>query len=264
MTVTRREFVQLTAAGLASGLVQASAGRAAAAPRGIPPPKAIAFDAFPIFDPRPVGARAESLFPGHGAALTEEWRLRQFEYAWLRALSRDYADFWSVTRDALVFATRRLKLELDTARRDALMEALVDLAPWPDVVPALAALEEARVRIGFLSNFTARMLEANLGKAGLRSRFEHVVSTDRARTYKPDPRAYELGTEAFGLRREDILFVAHAGWDAAGAKRFGYPTFWVNRAGLPAEELGVSADATGRDLSDLVAFVTNGPRAGRR
>src|SRR5512143_3595254 len=56
-----------------------------------------------------------------------------------------------------------------------------------------------------------------------------VLSTDRARTYKPDPRAYRLGIEGFGLRREEILLEAHAGWDAAGAKSFGYPTFWVNR-----------------------------------
>jgi 2-haloacid dehalogenase len=49
--------------------------------------------------------------------------------------------------------------------------------------------------------------------------------------------------------------VAFAGWDAAGAKWFGYPTFWVNRLNLPGEELGVTADAIGRDLTDVVRFV---------
>jgi 2-haloacid dehalogenase len=48
--------------------------------------------------------------------------------------------------------------------------------------------------------------------------------------------------------------VAHAGWDAAGSKAFGYPTFWVNRPGLPPEELGVAPDLEGRGLSDLVRF----------
>lgn len=52
-----------------------------------------------------------------------------------------------------------------------------------------------------------------------------------------------------------ILFVAFAGWDAAGAKRFGYPTFWVNRLGLPPEELGASPDGTGANLMDLTGFV---------
>lgn len=43
-------------------------------------------------------------------------------------------------------------------------------------------------------------------------------------------------------------------WDAAGAKSFGYPTFWVNRQNQPAEELGVVPDASGKNLNDLIAF----------
>jgi 2-haloacid dehalogenase len=57
------------------------------------------------------------------------------------------------------------------------------------------------------------------------------------------------------LAREKIAFAAFGGWDAAGAKSFGYPTFWVNRANLPVEELGVAPDATGANLSDLANFV---------
>jgi hypothetical protein len=60
---------------------------------------------------------------------------------------------------------------------------------------------------------------------------------------------------AFGLRPEQILFAAFAGWDAAGAKSFGYPTFWVNRQNQPAEQLGVASDATGGNLNDLAAFL---------
>ena len=64
-----------------------------------------------------------------------------------------------------------------------------------------------------------------------------------------------MGVDAFRLRRREILFAAFAGWDAAGAKAFGYPTFWVNRQKQPAEELGVVADASGENLDDLVRFV---------
>ena len=248
--------MQLTAAGIAVDRV-AGDSRAAQAAAATSPflLKAVAFDAFPVFSPAPVVSRAEALFPGRGAALTDEWRLRQFEYAWLRLLSGRYADFWQVTQDALVFAARKLKLELDSDKRAALMNTFLELVPWPDVVPALDSLAKSGLRLAFLSNFTPRMLEANLERSGLSARFDRVLSTDRAKTYKPDPRAYGLGTEALGLRREEILFVAHAGWDAAGAKAFGYPTFWVNRTDLPPEELGALPDAVGRDLSDLVRFV---------
>jgi 2-haloacid dehalogenase len=254
MAITRREFVRITAGVAAANVATRSGLQAADEPAPLRV-KAVAFDAFPIFSPAQVLSRANDLFPGRGGSLVDEWRVRQFEYGWLRVLSRRYVDFWRVTQDALVFAARKLKLELDSSGRDALMSAFVELSPWPDAAPALASLATSGLRLGFLSNFTARMLEANIERSGLRARFERVLSTDRARTYKPDPRAYQLGTEAFGLRREEILFVAHAGWDAAGARVFGYPTFWVNRSDLPAEELGALPDAAGHDLSDLVRFV---------
>ena len=169
MAITRREFVQLTAAGIAVDRVAGIPGRQAVAATSPLLLKAVAFDAFPIFSPAPVVARADALFPGRGAALSDEWRLRQFEYAWLRLLSRRYADFWQVTQDALVFAARKLKLELDSNERDALMNAFLELAPWPDVVPALDSLAKSGLRLSFLSNFTPRMLEANLERSGLRA-----------------------------------------------------------------------------------------------
>ncbi len=99
------------------------------------------------------------------------------------------------------------------------------------------------------------MLEAGIQNSQLDGVFDHVLSTDRVKVYKPDPRAYQMGLDAFGLKPDQILFAAFAGWDAAGAKSFGYPTFWVNRQNQPAEELGVAPDAIGGNLNDLVAFL---------
>ena len=62
--------------------------------------------------------------------------------------------------------------------------------------------------------------------------------------------------DTLSLSREEILFVASTGWDVAGAKWFGYPTFWLNRLVSPAEELGVEADASGLDLNSPVQFVS--------
>lgn len=249
----RRDFLASLAAGGVAASVWPS-GLTETAPRGRRF-RAVAFDAFPIFDPRPPTAVAESLFPGQGAELSNAWRTRQFEYQWLHALSNRYADFWRTTEDGLVFAAKLLRLELTADKRARLMQAYLELTAWPDALPTLRALKQSGLRLAFLSNMTARMLAAGIKNAGLDGLFERVLSTDEIRSYKPDPRAYRMAADALGLPPAEILFVAFAGWDAAGAKWFGYPTFWVNRAGLPAEELGVAPDAEGRDLSDLVRFV---------
>jgi|SRR5271157_495263 len=84
MLLHRREFLNLAAGSiLATTLPLQAMAQAKAQSRF----KAVAFDAFPIFDSRPVAALAETVFPGNGQALSNAWRTRQFEYQWLRALS---------------------------------------------------------------------------------------------------------------------------------------------------------------------------------
>ena len=249
MGMDRRKFLSLAAAAAAAGPAGA-VGTAAGTPF-----RAIAFDAFPIFDPRPVAALAAALFPGAGAELMSAWRSRQFEYQWLRALGGRYVDFRQATQDGLDYAARQTGLRLTPQQRDRLLGAYSSLPVWQDVPAALQRLRRAGIRLGFLSNMTGEMLEAGLARAGLSEAFEHVLSTDRLRTYKPAPAAYRMAVDAFALPAAQIVFAPFAGWDAAGAKWFGYPTFWVNRAGSPAEELGVAPDGEGRDLEALVAFV---------
>ena len=247
-TVTRRAFTQHVASAVMGGTIAWSAPR--------PRIDAVLFDAFAVFDPWPVAALAEQTFPGRGAELMAAWRTTQFQYAWLRVVARSYADFWRCTEDALRHAASALRLDLTAARRERLMQAHLALRPWPEVPAALRTLRAARVRLGILSNFTSPMLAASIKSSGLHGVFERVLSTDQLSTYKPDPRAYELGVHEFGLSRERIGFAAFAGWDAAGAKLYGYPTLWVNRLGAPADELGAPApDAIVRTLTELVGWV---------
>jgi 2-haloacid dehalogenase len=260
MLTDRRAF--LAAAGaLATGLTtQASTGERSS-DRGNGPVKkvrAIAFDAFPIIDPTPVAKRVQSMFPSKGDALLSAWRTRQFEYAWLRTLGGTYTDFWQTTRDALVFAAASVGLALSDTGCDELMQTYRELKAWSDVRAGLEMLRQAGIRVAFLSNFTAGMLDAAVENSGLQGFFEAHLTTDRVRAFKPDPRAYSMGIKAFGLSRQEIVFCAAAGWDAAGAKWFGYRTFWLNRSNQPAEELGVKADAVGAGMQELLKFVLSG------
>src|SRR5262249_15637220 len=153
------------------------------------------------------------------------------------------------------YAGAATKVALDDVARKRLMGAFASLPAWPDVRPVLEALRVAGVRLAFLSNFTAEMLDAAVASAGLRGFFGPHPTTDRVRAYRPDPRAYAMAVEAFRLPREEIAFVASAPWDAAGAKWFGFPTLWIDRNAAPPEELGVSPDATAPDLKVLLELI---------
>ena len=66
----------------------------------------VMFDAYgTLFDVYAVEARLEALFPGKGRALALRWRDKQIDYSRLRTLSGRYADFWSITGDALDYAS---------------------------------------------------------------------------------------------------------------------------------------------------------------
>ena len=183
MSLSRRQLLAITSLTVASGIAGASQEEARA------PIKAIAFDGFPIFDPRPIFALAENLFPGRGAELSKVWRTKQFEYTWLRTMSGHYRDFLGVIDDALVFACKSLDIELTGVKRSMLVESYLKMMVWPDVMPALSILKDNGLRLAFLSNFSPAMLDANIRAAGLEGIFEFRLSTDAVRAYKPDPRA---------------------------------------------------------------------------
>jgi 2-haloacid dehalogenase len=264
--MSRRDFLQLLPVvgvpSLLAGAATACGVRAAATPprrveRGARRKiRAICFDLFTLFDPRSVLQTATTLLGDRAPELCEAWRVRQFEYSWLRAAANQYVDFRAVTEEALVFAAKARALTLSDDARHTLVEAYSRLSPWPDARAALVAWKRAGLRLAPLANFSPSMIENLLAHAGFAELFTTQISTDAARTFKPDPVAYALGESRLGLAREEIAFAAFGGWDAAGAKWFGFPTFWVNRLGVPAEQL-VEPDGTGPTLAELGNFIEN-------
>lgn len=248
--MNRRDVIHLAAAGVLAACNPPKTPKPAAASSV----RGVCFDLFTLFDPRAVEAAAASIVPD-APAFCEAWRGRQFQYAFLRAAADRYVDFRRVTDDALVFVASSRKVELAESDRRRLVDAYTELPPWPDTKSTLAALREANLRLAPLANYSPDMIAALLGNADLERYFDHVISTDRARTYKPDPKAYALGPSVLGLDVSQVAFCAFGGWDAAGAKWFGLPTVWINRLGVTAEELSAPPDATGPDLSTLSNFV---------
>jgi 2-haloacid dehalogenase len=251
--INRKGFITTALTGLlATKLAIPAAHLADTAPAKF---KAIAFDAFPIFNPTPILSLAKTMFEEKGRDLVNLWRTTQFEYSWLRSVGGKYKDFFGITEDALLFAARKVGVTLTDADRKSLLDQYMRLDVWPDVIPALQSLRESGIRLVFLSNFTPEMLYSCMNHAKVENYFERIISTDMAKTFKPDARAYQLGTDVLKLKKEEILFVAFAGWDASGAKWFGYPTFWLNRLQSPAEELNASPDGEGGGMADLIRFV---------
>lgn len=263
MRTHRREFLQAVGVAAASGVMLGGLP-ASAAVLERPPARSpgwseiegVAFDAFTVLDFRQISATAERLFPGQGARFEELWRTRLFEYSWLRVAGARYRDFEGLSADAFAWASAVLKLTPAAEVRRDFLETIVQLAPWPEATSVLRQLRASGRKLSFLSNFTPGMLATIGRRTGLDQLMDPPLSTDAVRSYKPDPRTYHLAVDAFRLPKERIAFIAHGGWDAAGASWFGFPTCWINRLGVPREELGAVPLATLPNLSTLPGLLS--------
>jgi 2-haloacid dehalogenase len=222
------------------------------------PIRAFVFDAYgTLYDVHSLVQLAEEFAPRQGAVLSEIWRAKQLQYTWLSALMAPdmrRADFATLTAQALDYALSQLTIPLDEAKRERLLAAYRTLTPFPDAAETLAKLAP-RPRV-ILSNGTLDMLRPLVAQSPLAGSIDDILSVDAANTYKPSPAVYRLAVERVQLPAEAIAFVSANGWDAAGAKAFGFTTFWINRQGLPIERHAPDPDFVVGTLGHIPAIVS--------
>jgi len=223
-------------------------------------PRAFVFDAYgTLFDVAAAAREAAAADPdgpltAHWPRLAEIWRDRQLQYTWLRAVTGDHADFWTVTCDGLDFALEALGLDGDVALRDRLRGLYRRLSAYPEVAQTLRALREAGMRTAILSNGSPGMLADAVTSAGLDDLLDAVISVEAVGVFKPDARVYALSERTLGVAPAQTVFVSSNGWDAACATGFGFRTLWVNRAGAPVERMPWRPDRVAPDLTAAVGM----------
>ncbi|AMN39691.1 haloacid dehalogenase type II [Rhodoplanes sp. Z2-YC6860] len=212
--------------------------------------RAVAFDAFPIFNPERAFAIVRGLFPDH-RDLPGLWFQKVFSDTWLRTSARRYVTFDEILAESLDHVAASVSAPLGGAARNEILTAFSALDLWPDVRDRLGQLKAAGLQLVVLSNMSEAMLRANMARNGVTEFFDAVLSTDAVQAFKPTPEAYAMAMHRLQLEKEEILFAPFAAWDAAGAAWFGYPTAWVNR-GKQRAEPGAPDVRVGADLGVVV------------
>jgi 2-haloacid dehalogenase len=218
--------------------------------------KVCVFDAYGTLFDVSAAARALAGQPGREAfaevwqQVAADWRAKQLNYSWLRAVARDHLEFWQVTQDGLDWALERAGLDDATLRED-LLGLYWQLAAYPEVPEMLAALKQAGLQTAILSNGSPEMLQGAVESAGIGGDLDAVLSVEDVGIFKPDVRVYDLVGARFGCAPGEVLFVSSNGWDAAYGAAYGFDTLWVNRAGEPMERLGAKPTRVADDLTGV-------------
>ena len=103
------------------------------------------------------------------------------------------------------------------------------LDAFPDVAPALGALQQMGVALHAFSNGVADDITALLEHAGLDDRISSIISADEVQTFKPDPRFYTHFLERTGASAATSWLVSSNPFDVIGAAACGWRTVWVKR-----------------------------------
>ena len=218
------------------------------------------FDAYgTLFDVNAAAAKAadDPAYPALAAvwpALARDWRRKQLEYTWLRAVADRHCNFWQVTQDGLDWALAAQGLD-DPALRARLLALYRQLPTYPEVPAMLAALKARVLTTAILSNGSPDMLDAAIASAGIAPQLDAILSVEAVGVFKPHARVYDLVGAQFGCAKDQVLFVSSNGWDAAGAAGYGFRTIWVNRAGDPPDRLYAQPHHTLRDLVTIAELV---------
>lgn len=219
--------------------------------------KAIVFDLYgTLYDVHSVVQQCDAAYPGRGVDISTMWRQKQLEYTWLRSLMGQYISFEQATHDALVYTCNHLGLDLDETTCTVLCNAYLDLSPYPEVPAALERLKDMGLPLAILSNGSIFSIDSVVKNSGLQEYFSHLLSVERVRVFKPDPRVYTLACQALDLPPPQILFVSSNAWDASGARHFGFEVCWVNRGDNTFDELGTAPSYIVCGLDEIPGIVS--------
>lgn len=200
------------------------------------------FDAYGTLFDVAAAARQAAAEPGREALakvwqkLANDWRLKQLQYTWLRAVADAHCDFWDVTKDGLDWAMEANGLD-DPELRERLLALYWELQAYKEVHVMLAKLKAAGLKTGILSNGSPDMLEGAVKSAGLEMVLDAVLSVEDVQIFKPHSTVYDMVGQEYGCAKSEVLFVSSNGWDAAAATGYGFTTAWVNRAKEPMDRL---------------------------
>jgi len=168
--------------------------------------------------------------------LAADWRTKQLQYTWLRAVTGDYISFWQVTSDGLDWAMEASGLD-DPVLRETLLALYWELPAYPEVPKMLDTLKSNGLSTAILSNGSPDMLQGAVEFAQVEAKLDAVLSVEDVGIFKPAKIVYDMVGERFGTTPEQVLFVSSNGWDAAAAAQYGFTTAWVNRANEPVDRL---------------------------
>ena len=190
--------------------------------------KAIIFDAYgTLFDVNSAAKKCKDKIGDKWEGFANYWRTTQLEYTWLRSLMNRHKDFWQVTEDSLDKSMQAFKI--DSSMRNELLDLYKVLSTFPEVKEVLNKLKEKNYKLAILSNGTPSLLNELVKSNNLDSIFDDIFSIEEVKTYKPDPKVYNIPIKKYQIQKNEVAYLSANTWDVSAGGNYGFNPVWINR-----------------------------------
>ena len=190
--------------------------------------KAIIFDAYgTLFDVNSAAKKCKEKIGDKWENFANYWRTTQLEYTWLRSLMNRHKDFWKVTEDSLDKSMQVFKI--DSSMRNELLDLYKVLSTFPEVKEVLNKLKEKNYKLAILSNGTPFLLNELVKSNHLDNIFDNIFSIEEVKTYKPDPKVYNIPIKKYQIQKNEVAYLSANTWDVSAGGNYGFNPVWVNR-----------------------------------
>jgi 2-haloacid dehalogenase/putative hydrolase of the HAD superfamily len=206
-------------------------------------------------DRKAVQSICQAVIEDNGLNLTGRELAVKWGTAYFAAIERcDMSDFRllaDIERDTLIETVEPLAGPIDAAPYvDQLNRYLARPELFEEVREVLDALT---ISVCIVSNADDRELMTAVEHHGLR--FDYIVTSESARSYKPDARIFNTALKHTGWSADSVIHVGdslHS--DVGGAQRVGLRTAWVHRDDRISDIGTEKPDYTWHDLRPLLTL----------
>jgi len=133
--------------------------------------------------------------------------------------------------------------------------AIHELGTIPETHAAVLHQLSATHRLGVVSNIWSRsnLYLQEFERTGIRDLFDVIIFSSDHGQIKPSPYLFNKAIEAFGVKRENIVFVGDSlERDISGALSVGLSTVWINIENSHIDKSFPKPDLVIQDLQDLI------------
>jgi len=216
--------------------------------------KAIIFDAYgTLFDVNSAAEKCKGKIGDKWEGFANYWRTTQLEYTWLRSLMNRHKDFWQVTADSLDKSMQAFKI--DSAMRNELLDLYKVLSTFPEVKEVLNKLKEKNYKLAILSNGTPFLLNELVKSNNLDNIFDDIFSIEEVKTYKPDPKVYNIPIKKYQIQKNEVAYLSANTWDVSAGGNYGFNPVWVNRNNSIFDNLDYVPKYQAKHLGELLDII---------